>query len=185
MEANNTNTCFIVGSMRRHGEKRLQPFYWEAHYDRLNLRFIAGLLLVFSLGYLFSCAHGEQIDPGDTEVEIWELQLTGETQGIINILKKTEIENGVYAIVGKLCGKIDDHIGGKGEADYKLEGRIEADFFKASFSGHSEMAEGPSYVSGSISRTIIKSQGSGTYRALHSLGPSTGKYTMKKSRLKE
>ena len=153
---------------------------------RLNSRFIAGLLLVFSLSYLFSCAHGEQIDPGDTEVEIWELQLTGETQGIINmLLKKTEVENGVYAIVGKLCGKIDDHIGGKGEADYKLEGRIEGDFFKASFSGHSEMAEGPSYVSGSMSGTIIKSQGSGTYRALHSLGPSTGKYTMKKSRLKE
>ena len=142
--------------------------------------------MVFSLSYLFSCAHGEQIDPGDTEVEIWELQLTGETQGIINmLLKKTEVENGVYAIVGKLCGKIDDHIGGKGEADYKLEGRIEGDFFKASFSGHSEMAEGPSYVSGSMSGTIIKSQGSGTYRALHSLGQSTGKYTMKKSRLKE
>jgi len=27
VKANNTNTCFIVGSMRRHGEKRLQPFY--------------------------------------------------------------------------------------------------------------------------------------------------------------
>ena len=153
---------------------------------RLNLRFIAGLLFVFSMSYLFSCAHGEQIDPGDTQVEIWELQLTGETQGIINMLiKRTKIENDIYAIVGKLCGKIDDHIGGKGEADYKLEGRIEGDFFKASFSGHSEMAEGPSYVSGSMRGTIINSQGSGTYSALHSLGPSSGKYTMKKSRLKE
>ena len=147
----------------------------------LNSRFIVALLLVFSLSYLFSCAHGEQIDPGDTEVEIWELQLTGGTQGNLNMLfKKTEIENGIYAIVGKLCGKIDDHIGGKGEADYKLEGRIEGDFFKATFSGHSEMAEGPSYVSGSMNGTIFKSQGSGTWRALHSLGPSTGKYTMKK-----
>ena len=27
VETNNTNTCFIVGSMRRHGEKRLQPVY--------------------------------------------------------------------------------------------------------------------------------------------------------------
>lgn len=153
---------------------------------RLNSKSIVGLLLVFSLSYLFSCAHGDQIDPGDPEVEIWELQLTGETQGNLNMLiKRTKIENDIYAIVGKLCGKIDDHIGGKGEADYKLEGRIEGDFFKASFSGHSEMAEGPSYVSGSIRGTIINSQGSGTYRALHSLGPSTGKYTMKKSRLKE
>lgn len=153
---------------------------------RLNSRFNALFLLVFSMVCLFSCAHGDQIDPGDPEVEIWELQLTGETQGIISMLiKRNEIDNGVYAIVGKLCGKIDDHIGGKGEADYKLEGRIEGDIFKASFSGHSEMAEGPSYVNGSMNGTIFESQGSGTWSALHSQGPSTGKYTMKKSRLKE
>ena len=153
---------------------------------RLNSRFKLGLLLVFSLSYLFSCAHGEQIDPGDPEVEIWELQLTGGTQGNLNMLiKRTKIENDIYAIAGKFYGKIEDHKGGAGEADYKFEGRIEGDFFKASFSGHSEMAEGPSYVSGSMNGTIIKSQGSGTYRALHSLGPSTGKYTMKRSRLKE
>jgi len=153
---------------------------------RLNSRFIVALLLVFSLSYLFSCAHGEQFDPGDTEVEIWELQLTGGTQGSLNMLiKRTKIENDIYAIAGKFYGKIEDHKGGAGEADYKFEGRIEGDFFKASFSGHSEMAEGPSYVSGSMNGTIFKSQGSGTYRALHSLGPSTGKYTMKRSRLKE
>ena len=153
---------------------------------RLNSRFNTLFLLVFSMGYLFSCAHGDQIDPGDPEVEIWELQLTGQTQGTLSMLiKRTKIENDIYAIAGKFYGKIDDHIGGKGEADYKLEGRIEGDFFKASFSGHSEMAEGPSYVSGSMNGTISKSQGSGTWRALHSLGPSTGKYTMKKSRLKE
>ena len=152
----------------------------------LNPRFIVALLLVFSLSYLFSCAHREQIDPGDTEVEIWELQLTGGTQGNLNMLiKRTKIENDIYAIAGKFYGKIEDHKGGAGEADYKFEGRIEGDFFKASFSGHSEMAEGPSYVSGSMNGTIFKSQGSGTWRALHSLGPSTGKYTMKKSRLKE
>ncbi len=52
----------------------------------LNSRFIVALLLVFSLSYIFSCAHGEQFDPGDTEVEIWELQLTGGTQGNLDIL---------------------------------------------------------------------------------------------------
>jgi hypothetical protein len=116
----------------------------------LNSRSKLGLLLVFALSYLFSCAHGEQIDPRDPEVEIWELQLTGGTQGNLNMLiKRTKIGNDIYVIAGKFYGKIHDHIGGKGEADYKLEGRIEGDFFKASFSGHSEMAEGPSYVNGS------------------------------------
>jgi hypothetical protein len=98
------------------------------------------------------------------------------------LFKRSEIENGVYAIVGKLCGKIDDHIGGKGEADYKLEGKIEGDFFKANFSGHFEMAEGPSYVNGSTNGTIFESQGLGTWSALHSLGSSTGKYAIKKIR---
>ena len=153
---------------------------------RFNSRFNALLLLVFSMSYLFSCAHGDQIDPGDPEVEIWELQLTGQTQGTLSMLiKRTKIQNDIYVIAGKFFGKIHDHIGGKGEADYTLEGKIEGDFFKASFAGHSEMAEGPSHVSGSINGTISESQGSGTWRALHALGPSTGKYTMKKSRPKE
>ena len=98
---------------------------------RLNSRFIVALLLVFSLSYLFSCAHGEQIDLGDTEVEIWELQLTGGTQGSLNMLiKRTKIENDIYAIAGKFYGKIEDHKGGAGEADYKFEGRIEGDFLR-------------------------------------------------------
>ena len=57
---------------------------------RLNSRSIVVLLLVFSLSYLFSCAHGEQSDPWNTEVEIWELQLTGGTQGNLNILSKNQ-----------------------------------------------------------------------------------------------
>ena len=153
---------------------------------RFNSRFKALLLLVFTTSYLFSCAHGDRIDPGDPGAEIWELQLTGQTQGTLSMLiKRTNIQNDIYGIAGKFYGKIHDHIGGKGEADYKLEGRIEGDFFNASFTGYSEMAEGPSYVSGNFSGTIFESQGSGTWRALHALGPSTGKYTMKKSRPKE
>ena len=100
---------------------------------RFNLRFNALLLLVFSMSYLFSCAHGDQIDPGDPEVEIWELQLTGQTQGTLSMLiKRTKIQNDIYVIAGKFYGKIHDHIGGKGEANYKLEGRIEGDFFNFS-----------------------------------------------------
>ena len=88
---------------------------------RLNSRVRVGLLLLFSMSYLFSCAHGEQIDPEDPEVEIWELQLTGGTQGNLNMLiKRTKIGNDIYALAGKFYGKIHDHIGGKGEADYKF-----------------------------------------------------------------
>ena len=150
---------------------------------RLKLEFTVMFLIALALNYFFACAHKEPTETGDAEVEIWELQLTGGTQGNLNMrIKRTKIENGVYALTGKLYGKIDDHIGGKGEADYKLEGKIEKDVFKASFSGHSEMAEGPSDVSGRMRGTISKSQGSGTWNALHALGSSAGSYTMKKIR---
>ena len=149
----------------------------------LKLKFIVMFLFVLALNYFFACAHKEPAETENTEVEIWELQLTGGTQGNLNMLiKRTKIENDIYAIAGKLYGKIEDHIGGTGEADYKLEGKIERDVFKASFSGHSEMAEGPSDVSGRMRGTVSNSLGSGTWNAIHSLGSSTGKYTMKKIR---
>jgi hypothetical protein len=150
---------------------------------RLKLKFIVMFLFVLALNYFFACAHKEPAETENTEVEIWELQLTGGTQGNLNMLiKRTKIENDIYAIAGKLYGKIEDHIGGTGEADYKLEGKIERDVFKASFSGHSEMAEGPSDVSGRMRGTVSNSLGSGTWNAIHSLGSSAGKYTMKKIR---
>ena len=151
--------------------------------ENLKLKFIVMFLFILALNYFFACAHKEPVVTGDTEAEIWECQLTGGTQGNLNMLiKRTKIENDIYAIAGKLYGKIEDHIGGTGEADYKLEGKIERDVFKASFSGHSEMAEGPSDVSGRMRGTVSKSLGSGTWNAIHSLGSSAGKYTMKKIR---
>lgn len=146
-------------------------------------KFIVVLLSLFAVNFFFSCAHKEPKKTEATDVEIWDLQLTGDTQGNIRmLLERTEIEKGIYAIAGKLNGKIDDHIGGIGEADYKLEGRIEKDRFKVRFSGYSGMAEGPSHVSGDLTGTVFNSQGSGTWRALHAQGFSAGKYTMKKIR---
>ena len=111
---------------------------------RLNSRFLVVLLFVFSMSYFFACAHRGLIDTADTEVEIWELQLTGQTQGTLSMLiKRTKIPNDIYVIAGKFYGKIDDHIGGKGKADYKLEGRFKGGFFKANFSGHSKWLKGP------------------------------------------
>ena len=147
----------------------------------LKLKVIVMFFSVLALNHLFACEHKELAETENTQVELWELQLTGGTQGNLNmIIKRTNIENDTYAIAGKLYGKIEDHIGGTGEADYKLEGKIKRDVFKASFGGHFDMAEGPSHVSGHMTGTVFKSLGSGTWNAIHSLGSSAGKYTMKK-----
>jgi hypothetical protein len=148
--------------------------------ERLKLKFSAVFLCVVALNHFFSCAHKESTVTGDTEVETWELQLTGDTQGRLKLLiMRTKIENDTYAIAGKLYGKIEDHIGGPGQAAYELEGKIEKDVFKARFSGHSDMAEGPSDVSGHMRGSVFKSRGSGTWNAVHSLGSSAGNYSMK------
>ena len=46
------------------------------------------------------------------------------------LIKRTKIQNDIYVIAGKFYGKIHDHIVGKGEADYTLEGKIEGDFLR-------------------------------------------------------
>ena len=76
---------------------------------------LLSLFALFALNFFFSCAHNEPMRTEGTEVEIWDLRLTGDTQGNIRmLLERTEIEKGIYAIAGKLKGKIDDHVGGIG-----------------------------------------------------------------------
>ena len=77
-------TAYTAGNLRYHPVLYLSVRRHTT--SRLNLRFTVVLLFIFSISYLFSCPHGDQIDPGNTEVEIWELQLTGGTQGNLNIL---------------------------------------------------------------------------------------------------
>jgi hypothetical protein len=148
----------------------------------LKLWFIKCLLLLLLLTCLISCASKKQTVILDTDVEIWELKFTGETTGTVKMaLKRKEIEKGHYLVAGKITGFIQDHKAGPGEADYTLEGKIEKDTFIANFKGPSYMSIGPGFIQGKMQGTIFKGQGAGTWRVMHPMGFSAGKYSMRKS----
>lgn len=147
----------------------------------LKERLIA--LLVFTAALTpFGCAHKAPTTDTDAEVEIWQLELTGQTRGKLQMtLGRIETEKDIYSVTGKISGEINDQIGGSGSADYKLVGKIENDVLTLRFNGHSQMAEGSSSVIGTMRGSISKLQGSGTWKVVHALGSSTGQYTMKKT----
>ncbi len=144
---------------------------------------LATFLIFFMIAYFSACVHQQPIDPKDSNVEVWEIKLSGQTKGKLKMLmKRDEIGEGMYSIIGKISGEIDDHRGGLGDADYKFDGEIENNIFSIHLGGHSEMAEGPSSIIGKMNGTVEKSQGSGRWVVTHALGTSTGNYVMVKIR---
>jgi hypothetical protein len=148
---------------------------------KLKFRFIAVLAFVAIQSILFACASNAPTVTAMAEVEAWELELTGQTVGNLKMtLKRIRIDEDMYSITGKISGSIKDDRAGLGDADYKLKGKIDKGILTASLGGRSEMAEGPSAVSGRMKGTVSGSLGSGTWRVSHVYGYSAGKYTMKK-----
>jgi hypothetical protein len=139
------------------------------------------LASVALLCILFACSSQTQTVTAKADVEVWEVQLSGQTVGRLKMnLKRHKIENDIQTFKGKLFGPIEDNRAGRGHADYKLKGKINKGVFTASLGGYSNMTAGSSSVSGSMKGKIAGSQGSGTWRVVHGLGTSTGKFTMKK-----
>jgi hypothetical protein len=136
---------------------------------------------VVILSIHFACVSRPATVTKTTEVEIWELKLTGQTVGTLKMtLKRIPIENDVYSLTGKIAGRIKDDIGGSGNAVYKLKGKIENGVLTASLGGRSEMAAGPASISGRMKGTVNGELGSGTWRVAHENGRAAGKYVMKK-----
>jgi hypothetical protein len=144
-------------------------------------KFILVLICLAISNYLFACTTNTPVKNKQVAVEIWQIELTGQTEGKLKmVLKLSNSENDIHSFKGKLTGPIKDYQGGMGDADYKLRGKINKDVFTANIGGHADMAAGPSSVNGKMQGKIVGSQGSGTWRVIHALGLSSGKYTMKK-----
>lgn len=151
--------------------------------SNLKQKHIGFFLVFFALTYLFSCAHQQPIDTKDKDVEVWEIKFSGQTKGKLELLmKRVEIGEGMYSILGKISGPINDHRAGPGEVDFKFKGKIENKVFSVKLGGHSETAAGPSSIFGKMNGTVEMLQGSGQWAISHALGSSTGKYAMVKLR---
>lgn len=113
--------------------------------------------------------------------ETWELQLTGDTQGKLELfLEREEIVKDTYSVRGKLSGLVQDYHGGPLELRCKLEGKIESNIILADFTGYAAHVEiGSVFVTGTIRGAISKSKGLGNFSMKHSMGSSVGEWTMK------
>jgi hypothetical protein len=134
------------------------------------------------MSFFFACRYKTPSDDLDAKFEIWELEISGNTEGKLTMMiKRIQIGEDKYSISGKISGMIKDYRWGISDADYKLKGKINNKLIEASFSGSSNMAEGPSTVSGKMSGTISMSEGSGIWEVfIHARGKSDGTYIMKK-----
>ncbi|MGD8667296.1 MAG: hypothetical protein PVG59_19340 [Desulfobacterales bacterium] len=146
----------------------------------LNLNLL--IIIVFTWAFFQACRSDSLSNNRDSDTEIWEIELSGNTEGKLQMrLEKKKIGTAKYSISGRLYGTINDYRWGIGEADYKLSGTIENQSIKASFSGLSDMAEGPSGSNGNFSGTLSDSQGSGIWKIIiHARGRSDGTFIMKK-----
>jgi hypothetical protein len=148
--------------------------------SRFTQKLIVVFLFVFALSSFYSCAHKEPVDIIDTEAEIWELQITGDTEGKLKMmLTRERIEKDIYSIAGNFSGRIKDHIGGTGELQCKLRGKIEKNIFLGDFAGPADMGVMSVYVQGTMKGAISKSQGFGTWSLTHQAGSSAGEWAIK------
>lgn len=144
------------------------------------------LTLVFLIAFLpncfFACAHKEVIETTASGAETWKLQLTGQTEGTLElILERAKIEGDSCSVTGKFSGPAVDYHGGAGELRCKLEGTIERNKILADFSGTFTGSEpGTVFITGTMRGTISESQGSGTWSIKHALGSSAGEWAITK-----
>lgn len=119
-----------------------------------------------------ACAHKELTETPDTETEIWEMQIKGDTEAKYSmLLKRVRIEKDVYSITGEFSGMAHDHIGGAGMVKCGLHGKIEKNNLKVHFTGHGDMAISLS-LSGSFWGILSEWKGSGKWWVVHQEGCS-------------
>ena len=141
---------------------------------------IAYLVFIISLSFL-GCVQTETSVMKEAKVEVWLLELSGQTRGKLEMtLQRAETKEDIYSVKGKITGKIEDHLGGAGRASYTIKGSIDNGVLKARLGGSSDMDAGSSFINGTIQGNLSDSKGAGTWKMTHELGPSSGTYTMER-----
>jgi hypothetical protein len=148
----------------------------------LYLKSKAILVFVFIL-FTFSITFTGRYYASEIENEIWELKLTGDTEGIFEIkIKRVKNEKGLNEISGKFSGPMTDRIFGRGEMICRLNGQIEHEAFSAKISGFAEVTMGMVSISGTLRGTVLESSGVGSWKIIHDWGSPEGKWVIKKIR---
>lgn len=149
--------------------------------NRFKQRFMVIFMPMLLLNYFVACAHKETTETAGIQAEVWELKITGDTEGTLKmVLRRAEIKRDTYSIAGEFSGNIIDHIGGQGQCVCKFKGKIEKNILSADFYGPAMMAGIGVQLTGTIKGNVSDSEGLGTFSLIHSMGSSDGEWTIKK-----
>jgi len=155
--------------------------------NKLRKRINVMSLVLCALIPLSFSAHKELIVHAEDDFEIWDLKLSGMTEGKCKMfLKRTLIKKDEYKISGRFSGAIEDDQWGTGLLNCNLQGTIRKNNILVEMMCMSEFQDGDAsgfavQAPGEMEGTFSKSQGFGTYSVLHEFGSSSGKWTAVKA----
>lgn len=140
------------------------------------------IALVSALGFFCSCAHNGSMDTSLADAEVWELTITGGTQGKCSMfLRPSKGTENFYNVEAEFSGRIHNEPWGPGKLNFNLHGKSRKKDFKADMSGFVLMLEGQAagtnvsvtgYAEGSLSET----EGLGTWSVNYKFGVSEGQW---------
>ena len=97
--------------------------------NKLRKRINVMSLVLCALIPLSISAHKEVIVHAEDDFEIWDLKLSGMTEGKCKMfLKQTLIKKDKYKITGRFSGAIEDYHGGTGLLNCNLQGTIRKNY---------------------------------------------------------
>ena len=154
----------------------------EENMVRITSRLCLLIVLIIAMNFFFACRSNLPTDDVNHSPEIWEIELSGNADGKLTMnLALVQTGKDIYSLSGNISGLFNDHLWGSGDAEWELTGKIINKSIEINFSGSSNMAEGPSQVTGKAKGTISKLEGSGTWDIfIHARGKRSGTFAMKR-----
>lgn len=140
---------------------------------------VVGLAMAALISF-HSCAHTDSSGMRGPQMEVWDMQITGDTVAQYKmLLNRNEIERDVYSIDGEFSGMARDHKGGSGMVECTYHGKITRNNLKADFIGTGNMIT-LVHLSGSFWGILSDTEGKGKYSLSHELGSSNGEWSLKR-----
>lgn len=138
---------------------------------------LIALIVVISI---LGCASTQLVPDADTEK--WLGKISGMAEGDLELfIKQTQGQMDFYAVTGPFVMNLKTTGGyGSGTVTGHMKGKVKDGIMKAKISGHAQVEDGSSHISGKMIGTISKTQAFGTWSMGHLEGLLSGKWTAEK-----
>jgi hypothetical protein len=142
------------------------------------------VFLLFTLIVLLSilgCASTQLVPDADTEK--WIGKISGMAKGDLELfIKQTQGQGDFHSVTGPFVMYLKTTGGyGSGKVKGNVKGIVKNGIMKAKISGHAQVEDGSSHISGTMIGTISKTQAFGTWSLGHIEGFLSGKWTAEKA----